>query len=93
MKLWERNLEARLREVKISEQMDGFMLRQNTIRCNGCVEKYREGQKEFHCVVVNLKKTYDRVLKEEMWYCMRNLAVLNKNVLLGQDMYEDRCLM
>ncbi|XP_037800285.1 uncharacterized protein LOC119595188 [Penaeus monodon] len=31
------------------------------------MEKYREGQRELHCV----KKTYDRVPREEVWNCLR----------------------
>lgn len=31
------------------------------------MEKYREGQGELQSVIV-----YDRVLKKELWYCMRN---------------------
>ena len=32
------------------------------------MEKYREGQKELHCVFVDLEKAYERVLREEVWY-------------------------
>lgn len=30
------------------------------------MEKYRECQKELHCTFVDLKKTYDRVFREEL---------------------------
>ena len=30
------------------------------------MEKDREGQKELHCVFVDLEKAYDRMLKEEL---------------------------
>ena len=30
------------------------------------MEKYGEGQRELHCVFVDLEKAYDRVLREDL---------------------------
>ncbi|MCJ8731973.1 hypothetical protein PDJAM_G00205620 [Pangasius djambal] len=52
------------------------------------MEKYRDGQRELHCVFVDLDKAYDRVPREELWYCMRKSGVAEKYVRVLQDMYE-----
>ena len=38
---------------------------------------------------VDLEKAYDRVPREELWYCMRKWGVAEKYVRVVQDMYED----
>ncbi|KAK3543129.1 hypothetical protein QTP70_011665 [Hemibagrus guttatus] len=93
MKLWERVVEARLRKVvEICEQQYGFMPRKSTTDANFALrilmEKYRDGQRELHCVFVDLEKAYDRVPREELWYCMRKSEVAEKYVRVVQDMYE-----
>ena len=52
------------------------------------MEKYREGQKELHCIFVDLEKTYDRVPREELWCCMRKSGIVEKYVQLVQDIHE-----
>ncbi|KAK3572622.1 hypothetical protein QTP86_001121 [Hemibagrus guttatus] len=52
------------------------------------VEKYRDGQRELHCVFVDLEKVYDRVPREELWYRMSKSGVAEKYVRVVQDMYE-----
>ncbi|KAK3574312.1 hypothetical protein QTP86_004345 [Hemibagrus guttatus] len=93
MKLWERVVEARLRKVvEICEQQYGFMPRKSTtdaiFAMRILMEKYRDGQRELHCVFVDLEKAYDRVPREELWYCMSKSGVAKKYVRVVQDMYE-----
>ncbi|MCJ8736375.1 hypothetical protein PDJAM_G00257640 [Pangasius djambal] len=83
MKLWERVVEARLRKVvEICEQQYGIMPRKSTtdaIFALRILTKYRDGQRELHCVFVP---------REELWYCMRKSGVAEKYVRVVQDMYE-----
>ncbi|KAK3565616.1 hypothetical protein QTP86_012938 [Hemibagrus guttatus] len=52
------------------------------------LRKYRDGQRELHCVFVDMEKAYDRVPREELWYCMRKSGVAEKYVRVVQDLYE-----
>ena len=66
MKVWERIIEARLRDVvEISKQQYGFMPGKGTTNAmfalRMLMEKYREGQRELHCVIMDLEKAYNRV--------------------------------
>ena len=93
MKVWERIIEARLRDrVEISKQQYGFMPGKGTtdamFALRMLIEKCREGQRELYCVFVYLEKAYDRVPREELWYCMRKSGIVEKYVQLVQNMYE-----
>ena len=94
VKLWENITETRLRDtVEISKQQYGVMPGIGTtdamFALRMLMEKYREGQREPHCVFVNLEKTYDRVPLEKLWYCRRKSGIVEKYVRLVQDMYEE----
>ena len=66
MKVWERIIEAKLRaRVEISKQHYGFMPGKETtdamFALRMLMENYKKGQRELHCVFVDIEKAYDRV--------------------------------
>ena len=94
IKLWERVVERRLRnDLTFSEQQCGFVTGKSTtdalFALRVLMEKYKEGQKELHCVFVDLEKAYDKKPREEAWYCMRKSGLAEKYVRIVQDMYDD----
>ena len=94
MKLWERIVERRLRnDLTFSNQQYGFMPGKSTtdvlFALIVLMEKYRDCQKELHCVRVDIEKAYYKVPREELWYCMRKSGLAEKYVRIIQDMYDD----
>ena len=93
IKVWERIIEARLKDrVEISKQQYGFMPGKGTTDAMFALRllmaKYREGQRQLHCVFVDLEKAYGRGPRKELCYCMKKSGIVKKYVRLVQDMYE-----
>ncbi|KAK3544907.1 hypothetical protein QTP86_029244, partial [Hemibagrus guttatus] len=51
-------------------------------------ERGKKSRRGELCGTENLEKLYDRVPREELWYCMRKSGVAEKYVRVVQDMYE-----
>ena len=93
MKVWKEVIEARLRNnLKINKQQFEFMSKKGTTDAvfllRMSMEKYRKGQRELHCAFVDIEKSYDRIPREELWYCTRKSVIAKKYVILIQDMYD-----
>ena len=46
------------------------------------MEKYRESQRDLHCVFMDLEKAYNRVPREDLQYCMRKSGMAEKYMQL-----------
>ena len=51
--------------------------------------KYTEGQRQLHGVFIDLEKAYDRVPREELYWCMCATNVPEKYIRIVQDMYHE----
>ncbi|ETN86061.1 hypothetical protein NECAME_16499 [Necator americanus] len=88
MKVFERALEARLREiVSVSLNQCGFVKDCSTIDAIHAVrillDKHRERNRNVHLAFLDLEKAFDRVSHELLWMSMRSHAVPEK--------YDIRC--
>ena len=92
MKLWERVIEARLREiVNIRENQFGFRPGMSTTEpvfaLRQLQEKCREKNKDLHMVFVDLEKAFDRITRDLIWWFLRKKRVPVEYVKIVQDMY------
>ena len=80
MKLWERIIEARLREIVfIRDNQFGFRPGMSTTEpvfaLRQLQEKCREKNKDLHMVCVYLEKAFDRIPRDLIWRCLRKKGV------------------
>jgi len=93
MKLWERAIERRLREVvEISENQFGFMPGRSTTEAihlfRGLMGLFRDRKVGLHMVFINLEKAYDRVPMEVLWRCLEDKRVSPAYIRVIKDVYE-----
>ncbi|XP_063597228.1 uncharacterized protein LOC134773912 [Penaeus indicus] len=90
----ERTIEHKLRRlVNISKEQFGFMEGKSTTDAifdlRQVQEKYREIHKELHVLFIDLEKAYDRVPREELYWCMREKNIPEKYISIVKDMYKE----
>jgi hypothetical protein len=75
MKLWEGFIEHRLRGVtNVNENQFGFM-----------TGRYRKQKKDLHMIFIDLKKAYDKVPRNVMWWALQKHKVSSKYITLIKD--------
>jgi hypothetical protein len=94
MKLWEMNIEHRLRGVtNVTENQFGFMPGRSTMEAifliRQLMERYREQKKDLHMIFIDLEKAYDKVLRNVMWWALQTHKVSSKYITLIKDMYDN----
>ena len=53
------------------------------------MERYREQKKDLHMVFIDLKKAYDKVPRNVMWWVLEKHKVPTKYITLIKDTYKD----
>jgi Reverse transcriptase (RNA-dependent DNA polymerase) len=53
------------------------------------MKRYREHKNDLHMIFIDLKKTYDKISRNIMWYALEKKQVPIKYVALIKDMYTD----
>jgi hypothetical protein len=94
MKLWERIIEHRLREVtNVTENQFGFMLGRSTMETifliRQLMKRCREQKKYLHMIFIDLEKVYDKVPRNVMWWALQKHKVSSKYITLIKDMYDN----
>jgi hypothetical protein len=94
MKLWERIIEHLLREVtNITENQFGFMPGRLTMEAlfliRQLMERCKEQKKDLRMVFIDLKKAYDKVSRNAMWWALQEYKVSTKYITLIKDMYDN----
>jgi hypothetical protein len=92
MKLWERIIERRVRQVSmVTENQFGFMPGRSTIEAihllRRMMETYKVKKKDLHMIFIDLEKAYDSVPRDILWRILEKRQVPVIYINLIKDMY------
>ena len=86
MKLWKRVIERIRAKTLVSNSQFGFMSKRSTMEAlyllRRLIERYRKKKKDLHMVFINLKKAYDRVPREIIWWVLKKKEVTKRYIEL-----------
>jgi hypothetical protein len=87
-------IEHRLRGViNVTENQLGFMSGRSTMETifliRQLMERCREQKKDLHLIFIDMKKTYDKVPRNVMWWALQKHKVSSKYITLIKDMYDN----
>ena len=91
MKLWEREIDRRLREdIRTSENQVDFMSGRSTMEAIYLTQKftelYRDRKKDPYMVFIDLEKGYNEVPSEVVWRCSEKKSVSIAYIRVIRDM-------
>jgi hypothetical protein len=94
IKLYERIIEHRLRKVtNVTENQFEFMSGRSTMEMifliRQLIDRCREQKKDMHMIFIDLKKIYDKVRRNVMWWALQKHKVSSKYIILIKDMYDN----
>ena len=74
--------------MSITDEQFGFVKGKSTTDAIVALRKRQERYiEDLHCVFIDMKKAYDRVPWEGLYWCMRDKAVLDKYIRLVKGMH------
>jgi hypothetical protein len=87
-------IKHRLRGVtNVTENQFGFMPERSTMEAifliRQFMERCREQKKDLHMVFIDLKKPYDKVSRNVMWWALQKHKVSIKYITLIKDMHDN----
>jgi hypothetical protein len=87
-------IEHRLRGViNVTENQFDFMPERSTMKTifliRQLIERCREQKKDLHIVFIDLKKAYDKVPRNIMWWALQKNKVSIKYITLIKNMYDN----